>query len=145
MTSQSDVLWMPGGVRTEVRLTAQDTDGAFALLVDEPPVGWALPTHRHAYEAEVIQVLRGEFEITIEDQVRVLGPGESIHIACGQAHSSRNLGTDTGRRMLMFAPAGMEAMFREIGTASPGEEVDPQAVLAAAKRYGWRFFPPHAP
>jgi hypothetical protein len=39
------VVWMPGGVRTEIQLTGADTDAAFCLLVDEPPAGWSLPPH----------------------------------------------------------------------------------------------------
>ena len=40
------VVWMPGGLRTEVHLRGEDTGGAFCLLADEPQPGWSLPPHR---------------------------------------------------------------------------------------------------
>ncbi len=54
-----DVVWMPGGVRTEIQLDAERTDGALCLLIDEPPAGWSLPAHRHLGESETIHVLAG--------------------------------------------------------------------------------------
>jgi anti-sigma factor ChrR (cupin superfamily) len=66
MAAGSRVVWMPGGVRTEVRLTAEDTDGALCLLVDHPPAGWLLPGHIHHNEAETIHIVEGSFEMTID-------------------------------------------------------------------------------
>jgi hypothetical protein len=34
------VVWMPGGLRTEIYLDGDITDGAFCMLFDYPPVGW---------------------------------------------------------------------------------------------------------
>jgi len=130
---------MPGGVRTEIHLTGADTDGAFCLLVDEPPAGWSLPPHSHAAEAETIHVLAGEFEMTVDGSTTHLGPGQTVHIPAGVVHSGRNIGPETGRRLLVFSPAGMEEFFREAGAASPDAEVDPDAALDAATRHGWRF------
>ncbi len=57
---------MPGGVRTEIQLTGEDTGGAFCLLVDHPPAGWSLPPHRHHQEAETIHIVEGDFEMEID-------------------------------------------------------------------------------
>lgn len=59
MAPERQVVWMPGGVRTEIHLTGADTDGAFCLLVDEPPAGWSLRAHIHTDAAETIHVLDG--------------------------------------------------------------------------------------
>src|SRR2546421_540299 len=48
------VVWMPGSVRTEIHLVAEDTGGAFCLLVDHPPAGWSLPAHLHHGVAETV-------------------------------------------------------------------------------------------
>jgi len=66
MSGQPQVVWMPGGVRTEIHLTGADTGGAFCLLVDHPPAGWSLPAHIHEDAAETIHVIEGEFEMTID-------------------------------------------------------------------------------
>jgi mannose-6-phosphate isomerase-like protein (cupin superfamily) len=132
-------VWMPGGVHTEIHLDADDTAGAFCLLVDRPPAGWSLPTHRHLHEAETIHIVEGEFEVVCDGTSNHLSAGETIHIPRGVMHASTNLGESSGRRVLMFSPAGLERFFLEAGAPTAGSEVDPAATLAAALRHGWEF------
>jgi quercetin dioxygenase-like cupin family protein len=139
MPAAPQVVWMPGGVRTEIHLGGADTAGAFCLLVDEPPAGWSLPAHLHAGAAETIHVVAGEFEMTIEGRTERHGPGQTVHIPAGVVHSGGNVGPSPGRRLLLFSPAGMEDFFREAGAASPDAEIDDRGALAAATRHGWRF------
>jgi quercetin dioxygenase-like cupin family protein len=139
MASEPEVVWMPGGVRTEIRLTGADTDGAFCLLLDEPPAGWSLPAHIHKDAAETIHVLEGEFETTVAGVAERTGAGQTVHIPAGVIHAGGNVGAGTGRRLLIFSPAGMEEFFREAGAPSPEAEVDRGAALESALRHGWRF------
>jgi hypothetical protein len=62
-----------------------------------------------------------------------------VHVPAGVVHSGANVGGAPGRRLLTFAPAGMEDFFREVGTASAEDGVDRAAALDAALRHGWRF------
>lgn len=133
---------MPGGVRTEIRLAGADTGGAFCLLVDEPPAGWSLPPHRHRDEAETIVVLDGTFEMEVGGERTHLRAGESLHVPRGVVHAGGNVGERTGRRLVIFSPAGMERFFLEAGARDAGAEVDPAAALAAATRHGWEFVRP---
>jgi mannose-6-phosphate isomerase-like protein (cupin superfamily) len=133
------VVWMPGGIRTEIHLCARDTDGAFCLLVDEPPAGWSLPAHLHHGMAETVHVVEGDFEMTIAGNRAVFGAGQTAHVPAGTIHTSSNLGATPGRRIVIFSPAGMEAFFLEAGAPSPETDVDLQAMLALAVRHGWEF------
>jgi quercetin dioxygenase-like cupin family protein len=139
MSAGPEVVWMPGGVRTEIQLGGADTDEAFCLLVDEPPAGWSLPPHVHTDAAETIYVVEGEFEMTVEGATERLGPGQTLHIPAGVVHAGGNVGDRPGRRLLVFSPAGMEEFFHEAGATSPEAEIDPATALAAATRHGWRF------
>jgi quercetin dioxygenase-like cupin family protein len=139
MAGEPEVVWMPGGVRTEIQLTGADTDGAFCLLLDEPPAGWSLPAHIHEDAAETIHVLEGDFEMTVAGATERLGPGQTLHVPAGVVHAGGNVGADPGRRLLIFSPAGMEEFFREAGAQWPEAEVDPGAALGSALRHGWRF------
>ena len=139
MSAKSRVVWMPGGVRTEIHLTAAETGGAFCLLVDHPPAGWSLPTHRHHNEAETIHIIAGGFEMEVDGQGVRLSAGETIHVPRGVIHSGANIGQQTGRRLVLFSPAGMERFFLETGAESPDAEVDPGAALESAIRHGWEF------
>ena len=133
------VVWMPGGVRTEIQLVARDTGGAFCLLVDQPPAGWLLPAHTHRDEAETIHVIGGEFEMTIAGTRSRLSAGDTVHVPRGVVHSSANVGERPGRRVVLFSPAGMERFFEEAGSSDAGAEVDVRAALTAAIRHGWEF------
>ncbi len=68
MRTAPRVVWMPGGVRTEIHLDSNDTGGSFCLLLDHPPAGWSLPAHRHRSAAETIHVIEGEFEMNVDGQ-----------------------------------------------------------------------------
>jgi quercetin dioxygenase-like cupin family protein len=133
------VVWMPGGVRTEVHLTRADTGGAFCLLADEPPPGWSLPPHRHRNESETIHVIAGTFEMTVDGDSRTLRAGDTVHVPAGVVHSGGNVGDAAGRRIVMFSPAGLERFFLEVGAAEPEAAVDITEALAGATRHGWEF------
>jgi quercetin dioxygenase-like cupin family protein len=139
MSGQPQVVWMPGGVLTEIHLAGADTGGAFCLLVDHPPAGWQLPAHIHRDAAETIHVIEGEFEMTVAGVTERLGPGETLHVPAGVVHAGGNVGDGPGRRLLTFTPAGMEEFFREAGAPSPDIAVDRAATFDAAVRHGWRF------
>jgi quercetin dioxygenase-like cupin family protein len=141
-TDAQAVVWMPGGVRTEIHATGEDTGGAFCLLVDEPPPGWSLPPHRHRDEAETILVLEGEFAMEVDGERTRLRAGESIHVPRGVVHAGGNVGERAGRRVVIFSPAGMERFFLTAGADRPNSEPDIPTVLAAAARHGWEFVRP---
>lgn len=130
---------MPGGVRTEIHLGRRETDGAFCMLIDEPPVAWSLPAHLHDGAAETIHILEGEFEMTVAGHRERLGPGQTTHVPPGVLHSGGNVGPGPGRRLVIFSPGGMEDFFLEVGTGSESDQIEPSAALAAASRHGWRF------
>ena len=130
---------MPGGLRTEIHLGSDDTDGAFCLLLDFPPPGWSLPSHRHLGEIETIHILEGEFDMQVGARSMLATAGETVMVPKGVMHSGSNRTELPGRRIVIFSPGGMERFFLETGTATPDAEIDPQAALAAANRHGWRF------
>jgi quercetin dioxygenase-like cupin family protein len=135
------VVWMPGDVRTEIHLTGEDTAGAFCLLADQLPAGWALPPHRHAGAAETMHVISGAMAAVVDGEETVAEAGETVHVPRGVLHSSRNAGAEPLRRVVIFSPAGMERFFMEAGAAAP-QDVDARAALDAAMRHGWEFVSP---
>src|SRR6201996_6179845 len=141
MPREPQIVFMPGGVRTEIHLDGADTGGAFCLLIDHPPPGWSLPAHLHTDAAETIHVIEGEFEMTIDGRTEPLVAGETVHIPAGVFHSGTNVAPTPARRLLTFTPAGMENFFREAGSTSPDTKTDLRATARAALRHGWEFVP----
>jgi quercetin dioxygenase-like cupin family protein len=139
MARETSVVWMPGGVRTEIHLTSEDAGGAFCLLVDQPPVGWSLPAHRHLSEAETIHIVEGDFVMELDGERSRLSAGETIHVPRGVIHSGANVGEHARRRVVLFSPAGMERFFQEAGVPTADSEIDLGAALASAVSHGWGF------
>ena len=139
MPAPPKVVWMPGNVRTEIHLTGEDTAGAFCLLRDTLPPGWALPPHRHPDAAETIHMIAGELGYSLRDGDEQLArAGETVYVPAGVRHATCNAGSGELRRLVTFSPAGMERFFMEAGAERP-EESDLQEVLRAALRNGWEF------
>jgi len=134
----ANVVWMPGGVRTEIHLTAVDTAGAFCLLTDELPAGWELPPHSHRGEAETMHVISGAMAVEIDGEERIVQAGETAHVPAGVIHSSANAADEPLRRVVIFSPAGIERFFLEAGAPSAAE-VDARRALDSALRHGWEF------
>jgi quercetin dioxygenase-like cupin family protein len=128
------VLELPGGVRARVHVTGRDSGGAFTLLTDEAPPGWSLPPHRHANESETIHIVSGTLWLDLEGEHRELEAGETAFIPRGSVHSGGTLGAESVRRVLVFAPAGMEDFF-----AALADSPDPAAAAELARAYGWTF------
>lgn len=128
------ILELPGGVRTRIHVTGEDTGGAFTLLTDEVPPGWRLPPHRHATESETIHIMSGQLWLDVAGERRKLVVGDTAHVPSGTLHSGGTLGDHPAQRLLVFAPAGMERFFVALA-----ECVEPTAKLELASAYGWTF------
>lgn len=129
-------VWLMGDL-LEVHLTGKDTGGSLCVVVDHPQPSFALVPHRHRNEDETIHIVDGTFDVVIDGVERELGPGDTVHIPRGTVHAIRNSGPATGRRVLVFHPAGLEHFFLEAGTASPDDARDPRDLLTLARHHGW--------
>ena len=127
------------GDRLEIHLTGEDTGGSLCLVVDHPEPAFHLLEHRHLNESETIHVVEGTYEFVLDGATRELGPGDTVHVPRGATHGIRNTGATTGRRVLVFEPAGIERFFLAAGTAEPGQARDPGELLALAERHGWQL------
>jgi quercetin dioxygenase-like cupin family protein len=89
--------------------------------------------------AETMHILEGEFELTIEGERVWLAPGQTAHVPADAVHETDNVGTGTGRRVVMLSPAGMERFFLVVGAPSKEVAIDGATALSSALRHGWRF------
>ena len=129
-------VWLMGDL-LEVHLTGKDTGGSLCMVVDHPQPSFTLVPHLHRNEDETIHIVDGTFDFVLDGVGRELGPGDSVHIPRGTVHAIRNTGPTTGRRVLVFHPAGLEHFFLEAGTASANDARDPRDLLALARQHGW--------
>jgi quercetin dioxygenase-like cupin family protein len=140
--------WFLGDTYT-VKLTGAQTGGAFALLEAVVPPGGGPPPHIHHAEDETFIILDGEIEFTTITGTIAAPMGSIVHVPKGTVHSYATVGTRPVRMLFLYAPAGMEAMFDEVGTpaqpnvpAPPFNPEDVAKLLAVAEKYNFSVLPP---
>ncbi|HEV2121843.1 MAG TPA: cupin domain-containing protein [Chloroflexota bacterium] len=144
------------GTLAEIKVSSDQTGGAYAIWEDTVPPGGGPPPHVHQRENEDFYVLEGEFDIFRAEQppLRAI-TGSYIHTPKGMLHTFKNVGSTTGRLLVLAVPGGMERFFDEIGhpidpsvSAAPAMPPGPpppeviRHVIETAQRYGIEIRPP---
>lgn len=98
--------------RFDLKVSAQDTDGALCIFDTFRDTCGGPPLHYHELQGEWFMVLEGQFVFQIGDRRHRIGPGDSIFVPRRTPHAFRNLSAQA-RVLLAFTPAmRMEDMFR---------------------------------
>jgi len=108
------------GDNQNIKLTGEDTNGQFTLIEQNNEPGIGIPPHVHENEDEVFQVLEGQVEMSIGDDMTTLNAGDIIFCPKGVPHSWKVVGEEKARAMLSIFPAGLEGMFEELSKLPPG-------------------------
>ena len=88
--------------------------GGFELFEEVRPSPGGPPPHVHRDRDETFYVVEGRYVFTRgTDEVEV-GPGQVIFVPRGTRHHFRTL-VAPSRTLIIIAPAGLEAFFREMG------------------------------
>lgn len=99
-----------------IRVSGDDTDGTFSLCeYTAPPDGPTPPLHIHEETDEVIYVLEGAVECTVEDDAFTAEAGATVTIPRETAHTFSVTGNQIARFLLLYSPAGFEGYFEEMG------------------------------
>ena len=126
------------GDNQNIKLTGEDTHGQYTLIEQNNEPGVGIPPHVHDNEDEVFQVLQGQVEMRISDQVTTLNAGDVIFCPKGIPHSWKVVGDEKARAMLSIFPAGLEHMFEELAALPPGPP-DMEKVSEICGKYNLTF------
>jgi quercetin dioxygenase-like cupin family protein len=85
------------------------TEGAMTLLVLQP--GASVPEHVHESSVELLYVLSGEAEMTVDGKTLHVGPETGVRIPKGARHSARVVGEKALRGLQVYTPGGPEQRF----------------------------------
>ena len=130
-----------------VKATGATTRGAFGLIEQSLPPGFATPTHVHHGEDEPFYILKGEVTFRCGEQTLVAGAGAFVFLPRGIAHGFQ-VTSDTPARLLQFnLPAGVEQFFIEAGEsaadgAQPSGPPDFGKMAALAAKYHMEILGP---
>jgi quercetin dioxygenase-like cupin family protein len=112
-----------------------DTAGRLSVVEHTlPPHVLAGPLHYHSREDEYSYVLEGRLGALLGDQEVFAQAGDLVFKPRGQWHTFWNPGDTPTRVLELICPAGLEDLFRELGTM--GGELDPASLPALAAHYG---------
>ena len=87
--------------------------------------GQGLPPHRHPWE-ETYLVLEGEVEQWVEQERRVLRPGEVAHIPRDMVHATFNAGSADAIILAILSPAACAGPFAvDVSGEAPWKSLRP--------------------
>ena len=111
---------LPGNRLVTTRVAAERTGWAYSLFEVEVGVGGAEGPHVQHREDECLYVLEGRFGLSVEGVASQAGPGTHVYVPKGALHAYENVGTRTGRLLVVHTPGGSQESF----LAAAGELAD---------------------
>jgi quercetin dioxygenase-like cupin family protein len=106
-----DVVKFLGVHPNDLKISSKDTDGALSVFeyIGLGKVGPMM--HIHFKQDEIFTIIEGQYRFVVDNQVYVLGAGQTIFLPRGLPHTWIQL-SDRGRLIYMLQPAGkMEEFF----------------------------------
>ncbi len=126
------------GDNQTIRLTGDDTNGAYTLIEQYNDPGIGVPPHVHANEDETFHIAEGQVTFTIEDNTIVAEAGTTVHVQRGVRHSFIVTSEGKSRVILIISPPGLETMFEEMHNLPAGPP-DMAQISEICGRYGITF------
>lgn len=128
-----------------IRLTPDDTGGAFALFEEEIPEGAGPPLHIHKTEHEMFTVLSGRVRFHCDGHETEAAAGTTVLIPPGAPHAFKGLGPGPARVLIQLSPGHGMAFFKDVAreNLSPTSDMDRIRVIAAG--YDLEFVGPPLP
>jgi quercetin dioxygenase-like cupin family protein len=142
------------GLLLKFRVLPEEVAGKFCLVEAVVPPGLGAPMNAHPGESECFQVLEGDFDFSIGDQVLRAVTGAVVVVPEGALHAFVCTGTAPGRLAIINAPGRMHVdFFTGIGRKLPDSVEAPQPpdgppdmanVMRVAQKVGMTLLPPRA-
>ena len=134
------------GDTVQVKISGQQTNGAFAVVLDTTPAGSGPPPHIHHREDELFIIVEGSYRFLVDGQwSNILGPGAVVYTPRGNRHTFQNVGETPSKHWIVATPSGFEQFFAQCAAvfAVPGPP-DMAKILHISEEHQLEFVPPLA-
>jgi quercetin dioxygenase-like cupin family protein len=137
------------GVLSQVRLSGEQTDGAFSLTDNLARRGDGSPVHVHDRDDETFFVLDGELRVVAGEDDYTAGPG-TVAVLPRRLRHAYVVTSATARFLTLHAPAGFEQFAAEVGQPAQALTLPPEpagppdfaALTQTAARHGITILAP---
>lgn len=128
------------GNRVRVKISGEQTGGAYAFLHFWLRENQALPPlHRHEFD-EALHVLDGALTVRINDETVRAGVGTTVFVPRGAAHTIGTPDESPASFVALVAPAGFEQFFADLAAlAAEHDQLAPETMADLNQRYGVEF------
>jgi quercetin dioxygenase-like cupin family protein len=141
-------IWFLGAL-SQVRLSGEETGGAFSLTDNLTRRGNGSPVHVHDHEDETLLVLEGELQVFVGEEEHTAGPG-TVAVLPRRLRHAYVVTSATARFLTLHAPAGFEQFAAEVGETArtltmpppPAGPPDVAALAQVAARHGITILAP---
>jgi quercetin dioxygenase-like cupin family protein len=141
-------VWFLGAL-SQVRVSGEQTGGAFALRDNLARRGNASPVHVHDRDDETFFVLDGELRVIVGEDDHAAGPG-TVAVLPRRLRHAYVVTSATARFLTLHTPGGFEQFAAEVGEPAqaptlppePAGPPDPTALAQAAARHGITILAP---
>ena len=135
---EGERLWFAGGGVFTMKVTAEETDGAFVLLEDRMMRGRTTPLHTHPNLDETLIVLEGEILVYTEGREHRVGP-RGVVVAPREVPHAFMVTSERALILSLQTPGSGEAFYRDVSEPATAEtdpaRTDFDRVRAAAERH----------
>ena len=119
---------------TFVKVSAEDSGGAYTLMEDNLKASFALGLHRHDHHAETFYFLEGCVDFYADGEWIRATPGTTIHVPPGMPHACRASG-EPAKMLMIYQPAGFDGFLAELGTMTESDFADEAKMAALNEKY----------
>lgn len=141
-----DTYWT--GFPNTIRITGDETGGAFTVIELRVPPGASGPPHIYHNEHQTDHIVEGELVYTVGEETIVADAGTIVHCPKDVPHSFRNESDSEALVYDWLHPAGFdEFMARaapQVTDPSDPPELDMDRAMELAPEYGLEFLSPGA-
>jgi quercetin dioxygenase-like cupin family protein len=122
------------GLPTILRATGETTNGAFGLVEQVMPPGFASPYHTHQLEDEAFYVLEGEMAFVCDGTWTLAKAGTFVFGPRNIPHGFKVVGNTSARLLLLCAPGNFAQFVMEMSEPAPAPP-DMAKLMAVATKY----------
>ena len=129
----------PFNMQMKVLLTTEDTAGAVSVIMAWHKPGEGPPDHVHFDQEETFFIVDGRYELTIDGQTSIDGPGTLVFIPRNIVHSFKNVGETSACRLDWTLPGGQDRYFKKISELAAGGSLTGDKLAELNKEHNTTF------